>query len=151
MTTTKKRTLPRSAGMYDPWLHAAHLGVRIIVEPFAAEALDGARHEILGYYEDAERTVYLRAGVGQNQLRAVLAHELQHAVGRHRSTRSEGYHQRREVAVDRRAALACMPEDEWRQALDACHGLPEDALVRALASSFRVDLHTVGVRRAMDR
>lgn len=106
----------------------------------------------MGFYEDDERTVHLRSDLVQNQMRSVLAHEVERARLRHRVGLTGAAHRARELRVDRAAALRLMPEVDWRDALSAGEKLAvmdQEQHVQFLADRFRVDRHAVRIRLAM--
>jgi Zn-dependent peptidase ImmA (M78 family) len=60
--------------LYDPWLHAEGLGVRVIEGRL--------RRNRWGEYRDADRLIVLARGMTHRSQRTVLAHEVQHAITR---------------------------------------------------------------------
>jgi hypothetical protein len=76
---------------YDPYTHAAELGVTITVDR------DTCGHD--GLWLPDENRINLRPGMLQIQERSVLAHELGHAVHGHRDSRPKN-----EMLADRFAA-----------------------------------------------
>jgi Zn-dependent peptidase ImmA (M78 family) len=125
--------------MYDPWMHAGELGLTVTVGPHVIAG------DETGLYEYPS-SIYLVAGLTQNQGRAVLAHEIQHAIrGHRRMPLTDDEDRARELEVDEAAAAILMPR-EWVEEVErVCGNLHE----RTLADHFRVDVHVVRIRLAM--
>lgn len=131
--------LPRSSGMYDPWMHAGELGLTVTMGPHVIAG------DETGLYEYPS-SIWMVAGLTQNQGRAVLAHEIQHAIRGHQTTRLTDDEERaRELEVDEAAAAILMPR-EWVEEVERVCGQLDE---RTLADHFRVDVHVVRIRLAM--
>lgn len=94
--------------MYDPWQHAAKLGLSVRHVP----SLD-----TLGLYADGE--IWLRGGLACRVERCVLAHEIAHALHGHEPTNDPVLYARNELAADRHAARQLIDEDDLRRAAAA--------------------------------
>lgn len=98
-SSTPPITFPRGRG-YDPWAHAAALGIRVVERPLDAV------HEL--WFPDL-RLIILKAGMRPAHLRNALAHGVAHAVLGHRDDRPK--HERQ---ADRYAARQLIDADELR-------------------------------------
>ena len=100
-------------GAYDPWQHAAELGVHVMTG-----VLTDARW---GEYRDQERTIVMRHGLTERQQRCTLAHELVHAERREHLSDDRVLNARQERRADRLAAQRLIP---WQDYVRACraHG-----------------------------
>lgn len=141
--TTVDPNLPVSFGLYDPWLHAARLGLRVVM--ICVDPTDDER----GWYVDDERTIYLDLSCHEGQIRATLAHEVEHALHRHRPLKTARAIRLREERVETAAVRRLMPDAEWNEALEATSHLEGVTRRNALVRRFRVDGGAVEHRLAL--
>lgn len=97
--------------MYDPFKHAASLGLAVRHVPHL---------ETVGLYTDNH--IYLREGLNRRTERCVLAHEISHAVHGDEPTKDPALYARRELRADREAAQWLIPD----HALADCAAVTED-------------------------
>lgn len=138
MTTTTVPSelagLPSRAGNYEPWWHAADLGVTVTTRDMP-ELMRGA-------WDPATRTVYVDRRLSERELRCTLAHELVH-VERGDDGRQPAHVERFVSSV---AAARLIPANQLEDTLVAGADLPHDNLVRMVCSTFNVDEPTALLR-----
>lgn len=94
--------------LYDPWMHADHLGVAVVE--------DRLRGDLWGEYRHRDGLIVLRRGMTRREARCVLAHEIMHAVAGDTPTRLGYLHRARERRADLSAALLLVCEREYAEA-----------------------------------
>lgn len=94
---------------YDPWAHAARIGIAVERHPLAAG--------MMGRYFHSRGLIVLRPGLTQVSERCVLAHEVVHAEYGDLDTEDEVRWARQEWRADRHAARRLIRSEDWRQAV----------------------------------
>jgi Zn-dependent peptidase ImmA (M78 family) len=119
---------------FDPYRSLAALGVDFYV--------DEVEPELLGYYDDTQRTVTVARGLRQVERRSTAAHEYVHAVRRDEPACTSWHERKQERAVGRTAARLLIPVEDLARALAWTRDASE------LADELWVDVDTLTQRLA---
>lgn len=122
MTLTRTSPTPRRGRYYDPWEHAAHLGLDVLVRPLRTA------HEL---WLPEVRTLVLKSGMRPASERVALSHGIGHAALGHEDDRPK-----HEKQADQFAARNLIDPDELADLYKWCPD--EGRLIQELGVTRRL-------------